>query len=265
MNSVGATVERHLVVAVDRLDLELVGELDAGDGDGVLADAHHAANGRVERRERACRRGRRLRDGVDAQGRRADEAERALGADHQPREVISGRGLAGPRMRAQHLAAGVDHGQPQDVLAHRPVAHGRRAGRAGGDHPADRRVGAGIDGEEHALGAQPGIERPARHPGLDGDVEIIDRRPADRVHLAHVDGDPAAEGGDVALQRGSGAERDERQPVCGGDADDRGRLLEHCAARRPCPAAPPGETTRRARAGPGHRRRWRRGRRRAGR
>ena len=120
--------------------------------------AHHALHGGVDRRERALRGGRRLGDRVQAQRRLADQPERALRADHQPRQVIAGRGLARPRVGAHDPPAGVDHGEREHVLAHRPVADGGRARGAGRDHPADRRVGARVDGEEHALGPQPRVE-----------------------------------------------------------------------------------------------------------
>ncbi len=113
-------------------------------------------------------------------------------------------------MGPQHLAAAVHDGQREHVLAHRPVPHGHRPGRAGRDHPADRRVGARIDREEDALGTQAGVERATRDAGADGHVEIVERRPPDRVHLAHVDADPAGERRHVSLERGAGAERDQR-------------------------------------------------------
>ena len=45
------------------------------------------------------------------------------------------------------------------------------------------------------------------------------------VHLAHVDADAALQRRDVALERGAGAEGDERRAVARADADDRGGLL----------------------------------------
>ena len=163
---------------------------------------------------------------MDAERRAADQAERALGADHQPGEVVARRGLARPRVGSDDPPAGVDHRHRQDVLTHRAVADRRRARGAGGDHPAERRIGAGVDREEDALGAQLGVQLAARDPGLHLHVEILQRQVRDPVHLPHVDGDPAGERGDVALQRGAGAERDDRQPVGGGHADDLGALVD---------------------------------------
>ena len=155
----------------------------------------------------------------------ADEAERALRADEQPREVIARRGLARARARADHLAVRGDDHEREDVLAHRAVADGRRARRAGGDHPAEGGVGAGIDGEEHALRAQHLVELLAGDAGLDRDVEVVDRQAQDAVHLAHVDADPALQRRDVPLERRSRAEGDDRRAMAGADADDRRGLL----------------------------------------
>ena len=83
----------------------------------------------------------------------------------------------------------------------------------------------GIDGEEHALGAQGRVELLARDAGLHGDVEVVDRQAQDRVHLAHVDADSALQRLDVALQRGARAEGHERRAVAGAYADDRRGLL----------------------------------------
>ena len=79
------------VVAVDGLDLELVGELDPRHRDRVLADLHHAPHGGGDGRERA--RGGRVAAGMGwmRSVALADQAERALRPDHQPRQVIAGR------------------------------------------------------------------------------------------------------------------------------------------------------------------------------
>ena len=83
----------------------------------------------------------------------------------------------------------------------------------------------GIDREEHALRAQGLVELLARDAGLDGDVEVVDRQAQDRVHLAHVDADPALQRLDVALERGARAEGHERRAVAGAHPDDGRGLL----------------------------------------
>ena len=212
-------------VAVDGVDLDVVEQLDPGDGDAVGQHLDHAVDGVVELGNAHGRRGHRLGRRLQAQRGLGDQPERALGADEQPREVVAGRRLAGARARAHDLAVGVDHGEREDVLAHRAVAHRGRPGRAGGDHPADRRVRAGVDGEEHALGPQPVVERPARDAGLHGHVHVLHRQAQDAVHLARVDAHAAVERGDVALERRAGAERDDRRAVVAAGAHDRGGLL----------------------------------------
>ena len=154
----------QLVVAVDHLQGALVDELDARDRDPVLGDLGDAGDRSLQRLE--CQHGRRhgLGRGVHPQRRLDDEPERALRADEQSREVVAGRGLARPGVGADQLAVGGHDEQGHDVLAHRPVAHRGRARRAGRDHAADRRVGARVDAEEHALGAQPRIQLPRASP-----------------------------------------------------------------------------------------------------
>ena len=215
----------EVAVAVDRLDEHLVEQLDARDGDRVLGDREDAADRVAQRRERTDGGRHRLGRGLDAQGDLADQPERALRADEQPRQVVAGRRLARPRARAQDLAIGADDDEREHVLAHRAVANGRRARRAGGDHAAERRVSAGVDREEDALGAQRLVELAARDARFHADVEVVDGQAKDAVHLAHVDADPPVQRLDVALERAAGAEGDDRRLVTGAHADDRGRLL----------------------------------------
>ena len=152
----------RLVVAVNGLDLERVGQLDPCHRDRVLGDLHHAAHRVGDGREGAGGRHRGRGDRVDAERNLADQSERALRTHHQPGQVIAGRRLTRAGMRTHHLAAAVDHRHPEYVLAHRPVAHGHRARRAGGHHPADRRVRARVDSEEDSLLAELGVERTPR-------------------------------------------------------------------------------------------------------
>jgi len=156
----------------------------------------------------------------------ADQPERALRADHQPRQIVAGGGLPGPRAGVHHLAAAAHDREREHVLAHRAVPHGHRPGCPRRDHPADRGVGARIDREEHSLGTEAGIERAPGHAGADGHVEVLDRGLADLVHLPHVDADAAGQRRDVALERGAGAERHQRHVVLGGDPHNSGRLLD---------------------------------------
>ena len=58
-------------------------------------------------------------------------------------------------------------------LAHRAVADGVRAAGPRRGHPADRRVGAGVDREKQSLPLELFVEPVAGHAGLDRDVEIL--------------------------------------------------------------------------------------------
>ena len=96
-----------------------------------------------------------------------DDAERALGADEQARQVVAGGGFAHPPAGADHPPVGQSDRQAQHVLAHRAVAHRVGARRAGRAHAADGAGrGAGIDREEQPGVAQMGVElrRASRRP-----------------------------------------------------------------------------------------------------
>ena len=131
-----------------------------------------------------------------------------------------------------HQAAVGGHDlQRQHVLAHRAVAHrvGARGARA--RHAADRGVGAGIDREEQAGGAEIFVELLARDAGLHDDVEVglVDLQHL--VHAAEIERDAAVGRADMAFERGAGAERDDRRLVRGAELDDLlhllGRFGEH--------------------------------------
>ena len=84
-----------------------------------------------------------------------DDAERALRADEQPRQVVAGGGFLRARLRGRdHLAIGEHDLQRQHVVPHGAVAHRIGARGARRRHAAERGVGAGIDREEQALVAQ---------------------------------------------------------------------------------------------------------------
>src|SRR4029079_14638255 len=137
--------EIQVRVAVDGVDLDVVEQLDAGNRDAVGEHLDHAVDRAVERLERARGGGHRLGGGRYLQRRLGDQPERALGADHQVREVVPGTGFPRTRARGHYFAAGGDDFEAEDVLAHRAVADARGARGAGGDHAADGRVRAGVD------------------------------------------------------------------------------------------------------------------------
>ena len=117
--------------------------------------------------------GHRLGNAVQAQLDFGDDAERALGADEQPRQVVAGGGLADPPAGADQPAVGQRHGQAEHVLADGAVAHRVGAGGARRAHAADGAGrGAGIDREEQALVAQMLVQLVAGDARLDAAVHV---------------------------------------------------------------------------------------------
>ena len=66
-----------------------------------------------------------------------DQAQRAERAGHQPRHVVAGHVLHHLAAEREQLAAAVDQGQAEHVVAHRADAGARRPRQAGGHHAAD--------------------------------------------------------------------------------------------------------------------------------
>ena len=218
-------------MGVDGRHHRRVEQLAAGDRDAGLDDADGGRDGVGGRGEGADRGRDRLRDRPQAQRELGDDPERPLGADEQAREVVAGARLARPRAGADHAPVGQHHLEREHVVAHRPVADGVGPRSARGRHPAQRRVGAGVDREERALTADALLERGARDAGLERDVEVLDAHAQDRVHQARVDRNAALDREDVALERGAGAERDDRHAVVRARAHDRGDLLGRARER----------------------------------
>ena len=194
-------------------------------GHAQLDRGDHGLHRAVDGVERAHGGADDLGHALEAQGHLGDHAQRAFGADQEPREVVAGRGLACPRAGADHRAVGQHRLQRQHVVLHRPVAHGVRARRPGRRHPADRGVRAGVDREEEALAAEALVQRDAVHAGLHDAVEVLDVDGQDPVHLRDVQRDAAVQRRDVALQRRARAEGDERDAVGGARVHDRDHVV----------------------------------------
>ena len=159
-----------------------------------------------------------------------DDPERALGADEQMRQVVTGRGFLRPRACGDDLAVAAHDFERQHVVAHGAVTHRIGAGGPGRGHAAQRGIGAGIDREEHALVAQMLVQRLAGDAGLDHAVEVIGVDFQHLVHVAQIDADAAGRRVDLSLQRGAGAERDHGNAVFGANPHhilDVGGFLRH--------------------------------------
>ena len=163
----------------------------------------------------------RFGNAVELEGDLGDDGERALRAHQQPGEVVARGRFARPARGGEHLAIAEHRFERQHVVLHGAVAHRIGAGGPGRRHAADRGVGAGIDREEHALVAQILVELLAGDARLDHAVEVFRMDRQHPVHVAQIDADAAIGGVDLALQRGAGAERDDRHPMGGADAHDR--------------------------------------------
>ena len=83
----------------------------------------------------------------------------------------------------------------------------------------------GIDREEEARALELRVELLAQHARLHAAVEILGVDLQHAVHLRQVDAHAAVERGDVALERGADAERDDRHPRRMAQAHDRRDLL----------------------------------------
>ena len=151
--------------------------------------------------------------------------ERPFGAHEQAGEIVAGRRFARTAAGADDLPVGQDDGQAQHVLLHRAVADGVGARRARGRHAAQGGVGAGIDREEQPGVAQMRVELLAGDPGLDRGVEILGMHRHDLAHLRQVERDATGDRGDMAFERGAGAERHHRHAMLGAELDDTGDLL----------------------------------------
>ena len=154
-----------------------------------------------------------------------NDPEGAFRSDKQPGQIVAGRRFAGPPRGSNHPAVGEHDGQRQDVFPHRPVSHRVGARGTRRRHPAERRIGAGIDREKQAGVAQMLVELLARDARLDGGVEIFGVDAQDIVHLRQVDAYAARQRRDVPLQRGPRAEGDHRRLMLGAKRDDRRDFL----------------------------------------
>ena len=114
----------------------------------------------------------RLGDAVQPELDLGDDAERALGADHQVGEVVAGGGFAHPAAGLDQPAVRQRHLQAEHVLADGAVADGGGAAGARRAHAADGALAAGIDREEQALVAQVLVELLPGHAGLDAAVHV---------------------------------------------------------------------------------------------
>ena len=168
----------------------------------------------------------RLGDAVQAQLDFGDDAERALRADEQPRQVIAGGRFAHPPAGADHPPVGQRHRQAEHVLADGAVAH--RVGAAGARraHAADRGVRRRDRPERTAPGRADAafsvrcVTPASMRQSMFGRVHLQDAR-----HARQVEADAAAHRRDMPLQRGAGAVRHHRHAMRVAQAEQARGLL----------------------------------------
>ena len=194
-------------VGVDRRERRGVEQLEPRHGRAGRDDRGGRSAGRLDRREGDALRDDVLRDPVEADAHLGDHRERPLRPDEQARQVVAGGRLPRPAARPDDRPVG-EHGlEREHVGAHLPVADRRRPGRVRRRHAAERRVGAGIDGEEEPVLARRALERRPRHARLHRRAEILGGDLDDPVHPREIEADPAPGRDHVALEARAGSER----------------------------------------------------------
>ena len=212
--------QRELRIEIARPDLHLVEQFDARDRQPGLNRRDRRRAGAVDGVEGAHRDRHLLGDAVQLQGHLGDDAERALGSDEEPRQIIPGRRFSRSPGGADQAAIGQHGRDPDHILAHRAVANRVGAGGARRRHAAEAGIGPGIDREEQALVAQMAVQLHAGDAGLDRAIQVLRIDRQDRVHPAEVERNAAVRRVHLALQRGAGAERDDGHAILGAKPHD---------------------------------------------
>jgi hypothetical protein len=212
-------------VPVHRVHLHFVEQLDPRHRNTELNRGDDGLHGALDGVERADRGGYGFRQRMETQGDLGQHAERPFGSDEEAREIVAGGRLARAGAGVDHLAVGQHHGEPEDVLAHRAVADGRRARCARGRHAAERRIRSRVDRKREPRVSQRLLQLQPRHARFDGRVEILDAHAQDPVHAAEVDRDAAAHGVNMALEGGAGAEGHDGDAMARTDSQDRGDFV----------------------------------------
>ena len=192
--------QRQFRVGIARPHLRRIEQFNPGERNAGLNCQNGGLAGAAHGFERAS--GRRDDFGNPAQldGQFADDPESSFGADEQMRQVVTGARFLCPRAGGDDFAIAAHHFERQHVVAHRAVTHRVGARRPRRGHSPQRRIGAWIDREEHALIAQVLIQRLAGDPGLNHAVEIFGMDLQHLVHVAQVDADAACRRVHLTLQ-----------------------------------------------------------------
>ena len=117
------------VVGVEGRERRRVQQLAARDGHAVEPQALDGLDGGRQGLEAHRRRGDVRRRRVQRERDLCDDAERALGPDEEPREVVARRRFFGPTASFRDPPVRQHDGKTEDILPHGAVAH--RVGAAG--------------------------------------------------------------------------------------------------------------------------------------
>jgi hypothetical protein len=152
------------------------------------------------------------RQGRELEHRGCDDAEGALGADEQLRQVVAGDVLAVAPAGPEQAAVGERHLEGENVLARRTVQQRPGAGGVFGEVAAEKAhvAARGIGRIEQPLGLDRLVQGGGPHPGLGlGD------------HVCGVDGPDAVEAFDRQHQPALGCQRAPRETAAAAAGGDR--------------------------------------------
>ena len=135
-----------------------------------------------------------------------DDAERALGADHQVQQAVAGAGLADGLAELDDAPVGEDDRQRENVVARHAVFHRAHAAGVRGDVAADGGgLLAGIGRIHQAVREGVGREILQQDAGLDAHDEIVHVIVQDLVHPARAEHHAARERHAAADETGARA------------------------------------------------------------
>ena len=196
-------------------------------------DVRHELDAGVDVRERdeAADVADRIRD--ELHGHLGDDAERALGADHQVQQAVAGAGLADGLAELDDAAVREHDREREDIVARDAVLHRAHAAGVRGDVAADRRrLLAGIGRIHQAV--REGVRREIlqQDAGLDAHDEIVHVIVQDLVHSARAEHDAARERHAAADETRARAAAGDGDPVFIADLHDLGDFLRRFHVHR---------------------------------
>ena len=216
----GAEAQRRAgggVEDLDRVRYQVLGEHGARGGPGILEPIERHADEPLVFRQRP-----------QLERRLHHDAERAVGADEQLGQIVARHVLHDLAAPAHDAAVGRDDGDADEEIAHGAVQMTSRAGRVGGDEPADGgALGLGrIEREPLPACAQRRLQRLQRQTGLRRHREIAGLVLDEAIEPLEREHDPDARGRRPDRRRGAAAPRGHRHLGRGGLLHDGADLAD---------------------------------------